>query len=52
MNSLLCTLALLAVPTTIGGDDVIPFADFGKSLLAHHGKNAKAEDVPVDALRE
>ena len=52
MKSLLLCLALSFAPSTLAGDDVIPFADFGKSMLAHYGKNPKPEDVPMDALRE
>ena len=52
MKSLLLCLALSFAPSTLAGDDVIPFADFGKSMLAHYGKNPKPEDVPMEALRE
>jgi len=47
-------LALLsaALAGSLAAHADVPFADLGQAFLARHGKAAKAEDLPVEELRE
>lgn len=54
-QALLAVGALTVLATysrAAGGDETVPFAEFGKAYLESHGEVARPEDLPMEKLRE